>query len=227
MPGVSQTTSALVALISEGFEDAHYFIGHDDQHKHNQDDFNCIIKDRLSPKGGHNHNLDIPTWLLQTLAAPVYALAALWDSLTSGLNKEGKPVLSFKQAWDKQHGLEQPQAPASTISGMEYSYPDAQWTFEQTVFLIEKQSKHLAQANVNQTLAQEKISQLDALKSKVRTDGIKALKLRTDGINALDEHLEHEQKNPVYNKHRLFALTETTETKQFIDDLPYRVGLGG
>ncbi|MFT4058848.1 MAG: hypothetical protein QM652_04785, partial [Legionella sp.] len=45
MPGLSQITAALIALISEGFEDAHYFMGHShhhddhaEKHHHHHDD---------------------------------------------------------------------------------------------------------------------------------------------------------------------------------------------
>ena len=73
----------------------------------------------------------------------------------------------------------------------------------------------MAQARLNTPLAQEKITQLNALKTKVRTQGIRVL----------EKNLVQEKTNPVYNKHRLFALEQTTETQEFIQDLPYRVGL--
>ena len=106
MPGVPQIVSVLVGIICEGFEDAHYFVGgsddQDNENHHtmeshhetmidNQDhnEFQSLLKDRLSPAEDHEHSVDIPTWILRTIASPVYALAALWDSSFSQLNHSG------------------------------------------------------------------------------------------------------------------------------------------
>jgi hypothetical protein len=211
MPGVPQIVSALIAIICEGFEDAHYFVSH--QHKDN--DFACILKDRLTSASGHNHSEDIPTWLLHIIASPVYALAALWDSSASQLNPKKtrtnreKVPLSFAQAWDKQYGVKpQGTAPAGYI-------PADEWQNERVEFLIEEQIERLTQVNVNSTLAQEKITHLKTLKTTVRDQG----------LESLENNLDQEKTNPVYNKHRLFAIDKQTETQQFIEELPYRMGL--
>ena len=118
MPGVPQILSAIIAIISEGFEDAHYFIGHshgDDHHHHH--DTQTLLKEHLGASHGHNHSLDIPTWILTTLATPIYFLSAVWDHMSSQLNDSGietaetqehqpkePKVLSFNEAWNKQTG---------------------------------------------------------------------------------------------------------------------------
>ncbi len=229
MPGVPQIVAALVAIISEGFEDAHYFIGHEHQeqcahqnipgHIH-QADFNKLLKEHLESGSEHSHSLDIPTWLLQTLASPVYALAAAWDSLASKLNsnnnKENVPkekrALIFSQAWDKQRGVAKEE---EVNISPKAKRPSWAWQVEHTVVLIDKQSEQLAQASVNQELAQEKIAGLQALKTKVRQEDPQLLRTT----------LKQEKKNEVYNKHRLFALEKQTNTQEFIEELPERVGV--
>jgi hypothetical protein len=68
MPGVPAILSALLGIVSEGFEDAHYFfdldyffdLGGDDHHHH-----------------GHEHS-DLPNQVLSLLFSPIFALAASW-----------------------------------------------------------------------------------------------------------------------------------------------------
>lgn len=227
MPGVPQIVAALVAIISEGFEDAHYFIGGDstDQCTHqnipghvHQSDFKKQLKEHIESGSDHEHSLDLPTWFLQTLTSPVYALAAVWDSFASKLNRTinkdelaTKRTLNFTAAWNKQRGI--PQEEDVTLSPTS-KRPSWAWQVEHTVTLIEKQSEKLAQASVNQELAQEKIANLQALKTKVLQDP-----------QLLGKTLKQEKKNAVYNKHRLFAIEEQTSSQEFIEELPERVGI--
>ncbi len=59
MPGVPATLSALLGIVSEGFEDAHYFFDLDGEGH------------------GHEHS-DLPNQVLQLLFSPLFALAASW-----------------------------------------------------------------------------------------------------------------------------------------------------
>jgi hypothetical protein len=245
MPGVSQILSALIAIISEGFEDAHYFVGHNHDHEeeyehtHNHDhdhahphhhDLQTLLKERLDVTAGHNHNMDIPTWILKTIAIPLYALAALWDSSASKINHiheshginhahqhdhHHAQVLSLSKAWNKQRGIAEekkvelcPNAPR----------PSPEWQVEHTLAQIEKyQTKHLKTATFGRQLAGEKIVALDRLKNKVRA---------TQPGNDLRELLKNEQNEPAYNLHRMFAPEgEKTNTQEFIEQLPARVNL--
>ncbi len=56
VPGVSQRFSALLGIISEGFEDAHYFIG--DDHHHENHGSEHIAEDPQEPLLHHCHEHD-------------------------------------------------------------------------------------------------------------------------------------------------------------------------
>lgn len=250
MPGVPQILAALVAMISEGFEDAHYFVGHshdehdhahkehdhhsehhkhehNEEHQHQHQDIKGLLKERLESGAGHNHSLDIPSWLLKMAATPLYALAALWDGAASKLNKTShhheheaeqhhvhhhKPVLSFSEAWDKQIGnaKEEEVNPCSAAACPSYA-----WQQEHTLSLIDHKATQLAEATFGKPLATDKIRGLRALQSKVRA---------TSSGHDLGEVLNEAAKNTDYNKHRMFALAgEKTSTQEFIEELPERV----
>ena len=94
MPGVPEILSAIIAIISEGFEDAHYFLGHnhaDEDHNHHHG-VETLLEEHLDNAHGHNHNLDIPSLILTWLATPLYFLAAAWDYLFSQLNEADSTV---------------------------------------------------------------------------------------------------------------------------------------
>lgn len=175
MPGVPQILSALVAIISEGFEDAHYFIGHthedelDEEHGHqDHHQFEKLLKERLDPDSDQDHNMDIPTWILKTIASPIYGLAALWDCSASKLNPSQenhsknlpsgkKPhVLSLGEAWNKQWGV-------AKEFNVEFSThakrPSQEWQVEHAVAQIDKfQRKHLKDIVIGRELADKKSS---------------------------------------------------------------------
>lgn len=222
MPGVPQIVAMLIAIISEGFEDAHYFIGQghsEEEHSHEGHEHRTnqeLIEEHLNEDGGHSHNMDIPTWLLLTVASPVYALAALWDSAASQLNsandQEKPQPLSFTQAWNKQRGILEEQ---DVVLDPAAKHPSAEWQVEHTVARIEKQERKLSNVFVGREVAEEKITALNKLKKEVRTPE----KGRT-----LAETLHEATKNPVYNKHRMFAPADTnTDTQDFIENLAPRV----
>lgn len=231
MPGVPQIVSMLIAIISEGFEDAHYFIGgdsHDEEEGHDHQDFDNLLKERLSEHAGHDHDTDIPTWLLQTVASPIYALAALWDSTFSTLNKlstinsaneqqQKQPqVISFKEAWDKQRGVAKKQ---HVELAPDAKRPSEQWQQVHAIAQITKfENKHLKNVRVGRDLADAKIIELKHLKEQIRNP---------KPADSLAETLKQARNQPVYNQHRLFAASkdEKTTTQEFIDELPQRVNI--
>ncbi|APF07829.1 T4SS effector ferrous iron transporter IroT/MavN [Legionella pneumophila] len=234
MPGVPQILSALVAIISEGFEDAHYFIGHthedelDEEHGHqDHHQFEKLLKERLDPDSDQDHNMDIPTWILKTIASPIYGLAALWDCSASKLNPSQenhsknlpsgkKPhVLSLGEAWNKQWGV-------AKEFNVEFSThakrPSQEWQVEHAVAQIDKfQRKHLKDIVIGRELADKKIIALNHLKEKIR---------HPEKGETLSETLEQAKKQSDYNQHRLFSQKgEKTRTQIFIEELPERVNL--
>lgn len=234
MPGVPQILSALVAIISEGFEDAHYFIGHsheeehDEEYEHhNRQRFEKLLKDRLDPESGHDHNMDIPTWILKTVASPLYGLAALWDFSASKLNLSEEnhtrnlpsakipPTLSLREAWNKQWGVAK-EFDVKLNANAER--PSQEWQVEHAVARIEKfQRKHLKDIVIGRELADKKIVALNQLKEKIR---------HPEKGETLSDTLEQAKKQSDYNQHRLFSQKgEKTRTQIFIEELPERVNL--
>lgn len=231
MPGVPQIVSMLVAIISEGFEDAHYFIGgdsHDEEEGHDHQDFNSLRKERLSENSGHDHDTDIPTWLLQTVASPIYALAALWDSSFSALNQTSKTnsaneqqkkqpqVISLKEAWDKQRGVAKKQ---HVELDPDAKRPSEKWQQVHAIAQITKfENKHLKNVTIGRDLADVKIIELEHLKEQIR---------HLKQGDSLAETLEQAKYQPAYNQHRLFAAAkdEKTTTQEFIEELPQRINV--
>lgn len=228
MPGVPQIVSALIAIISEGFEDAGYFIGrveNQEHHPENVGDYNVehqhgfkeTLEEHLVSDSEHHHSTDIPTWILKKIASPLYALAATWDHLFSKLNVNRTPmhekrVLSFTQAWKKQQGAEE-RAALNHSSSTEK--PSQAWQLEHTRFLIEKQTNQLASASLNKEPAQAKRAALAALKTKISTQE----------PHLWEQTLKEEISNPIYNKHRLFSLGKQTNTQNFVEALSIQVGV--
>lgn len=242
MPGVPQIVSALVAIITEGFEDAHYFMGHDHDHPH-QCDTKTLLQERLDADHGHNHDLDIPTLALKTLASPIYLLAATWDYLMSQVNPKKQPlhhddhhdllsdhspeheheheheqaqpfVLSFKKAWNKHWGT--PEEKNITIKASA-KRPSEAWQKEQVLSAIAHyKEKHLSKVFFGQELAHKKHSALSELQSDIQ---------KTQTSEALKTILQQTQKNEIWGKHRLFSTQRPTITQAFIEELPHRVNL--
>ena len=98
--GISQETSAGLGFFSELFEDWHYFAPHSHTHGHTIQD---LLKTRFRQECGHNHDLDIPTRLLQIPFYPLNYIAAAWDNYASYL---GPVPIDFNEAWAKQMGKE-------------------------------------------------------------------------------------------------------------------------
>ncbi|STY28023.1 Uncharacterised protein [Legionella wadsworthii] len=215
MPGVPQILSALVAIVSEGFEDAHYFVGSSTKEK-------SILEERLGGGEAHDEGKDIPTRILQFFSSPLYFLAAGWDWMMSQRNfasvgdlNNNRKVLTFRQAWNKQLGIEEE---IDVTLDQKAERPSKEWQIEHTVSLIDKyQKKHLNAVWFGEEVAEDKIQQLNVLKSRV--------KATANNDSSLNEILAEEKNNGAYNRHRLFALQEDekTGTQEFIEALPQRI----
>ncbi|MCE0722258.1 MULTISPECIES: hypothetical protein [Legionella] len=213
MPGVPQIIAALVAIISEGFEDAHYFIGSSSKTK-------TLLEERLGSE--EEHNEDIPSQLLKWIASPLYFLAAAWDCLASKKNSvPGDETtvqprkLSLKQAWNKQLSIPEEEEVALAKDAI---HPSKAWNVEHAVSLIEKyERKHLDAVWFGEEIADAKKVELKQLKTKVRET--------IPNDSSVNDVLTEARNNAVYNRHRLFAMhdDEPTTTQEFIEALPERV----
>ena len=79
VPGISKNLSALLGIVSEFFEDWHYFFS---IHSH---DTIVLLNERLG--AGHHHGLDLPSRLVILLVSPIYFLANLWHIGFSQFNQ--------------------------------------------------------------------------------------------------------------------------------------------
>ena len=214
MPGVSQFFSALLGIISEGFEDYHYFFGHDHDHEkqhhhghcHNHEHSMSLIKERLGNGHGHHHDLDLPTRVLKFVFSPIYFLAAGWDYAMSK-----KESLTFRDSWNKQQGI--PKEKSVTIKP-EAQRPSADWKREHAIYRIERfKEKHLQHVSAGCAIAEEKINALTQLQQTIRTE-------------SMQNQLEQAKNNPIYHAHRFFDSGKTA-TVAFIEELPQRINLRG
>ena len=74
MPGVSKTCSTLIGLISELFEDAHYFFST----RNPRHDSLSLLKQVVDPDP--EHEPDLPSQIVLALASPLIALEKRWDA---------------------------------------------------------------------------------------------------------------------------------------------------
>lgn len=215
MPGLPEIIAALIAITSEGFEDAHYFIDHDPFTENEQAiprDLPAMLNERLNPEQSHSHEVDLPTRILKTVTIPIYVLAALWDYYSSlkNTNDDQRVALSFKMAWNKQRGIVEGQ---EVHTQQDAKQPSTQWKQEHALSVIDKhKKKQLQGALFGREVAQEKIAQLDKLKHEI------------ENSSDMTDTLTMASDNPSYNRHRLFNLqSEKTSTQVFVEELPERV----
>ncbi len=81
VPGVSKFFSALLGIVSEFFEDLHYFV--EVPHAH---DRKTLLKERLSSGAGHTHQEDLPKRLLLLITYPLRLLSDAWHALFEPFN---------------------------------------------------------------------------------------------------------------------------------------------
>ncbi len=214
MPGVPEIVSALLGIVSEGFEDFHYFVGHGHggcEH-HHEISLKLFIKKRLSLDHSHNHDADLPTRILLLIFSPIYRLAALWDW---GFSRE--PV-TFERALDKQYGVS-PKEQEESVDLSQQPQPSAKWQVEHAVYRIERhKEKQLSGVLINKGLAHKKKEALTVLQDKL-LDSINTADSASVQNCIMSESLE------LYNQHRFFCSVDRSETNtsQFLNELPARV----
>ncbi len=210
MPGIPEIASALLGIISEGFEDMHYFFGHSHEgHTHSTRD---LIKERLEESHGHDHSSDLPTKLVKFLFAPLYLLATLWDWGASRWATE-RPNLSFKGAWTKQTGKAKEAQEYAPLQ--EVAQPSDAWEADKIVFYIEEYlRKRFPRASQH-----EKKDALIEFAKKIQSETPNPAKLAT-----CIQKEAHDNK-AIYNKHRYFAWSKNTRTQDFLEkELVSKVG---
>ncbi|KTC65696.1 Uncharacterised protein (plasmid) [Legionella adelaidensis] len=227
VPGISQILSALLGIISEGFEDAHYFYnsshhhkshsdneahahchhhdheGHDHDHTHESEEAHMadMLKERLAPGHSHNHDLDLPTKLLKFVFAPIYYLAAGWDYWASGRK------MSFTHAVQKQKGeIEEDIAPPDHLEK-----PSIDWQKQHISFRIDRFKEKHHPSFIGSDATEEKRNSLALLKSAIMSAEDPITRLQNEKLSR-------------YAKHRMFFSSGETRTQQFVRELREQVG---
>lgn len=141
MPGVPAIISALFGMISEGFEDFHYFF---DINKL-LNDINKLLNNHSGNDGGHAHHHHehsaIPTKVLEMLFSPLFALSALWH--WGFQSKNQSPQKTFGDCYRLQTGKveECGDNPFANIETTE----DYEWIKEETYYMLGEHLNELEQ----------------------------------------------------------------------------------
>ena len=221
LPGLSEIVSALLGIISEAFQDAHYFVDHDDEnchsHKEGQSHTEAMLEERLGSKHGHNHNTDLPTIILKVIFSPLYFLAGAWAAGFSKLNgqtaEDTREVLSLDDAVKHQLGFKKP---ATITLDATANQTSSDWKVEQAIYRIERhKQKQLDSVTYEPELAAEKAAKLTTLQNNLRANS---------KIVTTKDQILNEIADPVYNRHRFYD-NGKTKTLQFLEDLPERIGV--
>lgn len=80
IPGVSEKVSAGMSMVSEGFEDFHYFVKGESEDDHH----------------AHDHAQDLPSKIIKLVLSPLYILSVCWHYTGSQFTQQ--PV-NFSEAW--------------------------------------------------------------------------------------------------------------------------------
>lgn len=210
VPGVPDILSFFLGLISEGFVDWPYFLGHSEaehNHDHDHHDTQALINERFNKHHGHDHSNDIPTILLKALFSPIYFLAAGWDYLGSNILAHPCKPLDFTQAWHKQMG--QPlHAPMEESPKLEM--PSEDCLAQLAIHKIERyKSKHFQMTIADKGLAKQKMTALSALQQRLRDP---------ESDQKPSDLIKEQAGNEVYDRHRFFSKGHTS-TREFLEEL--------
>lgn len=96
LPGIPEILSALFGIISEFFEDWHYFFSF--KHAHH-DDIQSLYDEYHEKEGGHDHTDDLPTRILRQLFYPIIYMAAWWDNVFSNAREDLPPLRKYASHW--------------------------------------------------------------------------------------------------------------------------------
>lgn len=206
VPGIPEILSALLGIISEGFEDAHYFVDHEHAHEHAHDT-KSIMQERLTDGHGHNHDLDLPTRILKGIFYPLYCAAALWDSLMSKPKADGNPSLCYEHALEKQMGIAPEKSfklPKDALS------PSVDWQNQHIIHLIERQKEKLTGSG----LAEKKRNKLTQLRDEI---------VDLNDNAAIRKRIKTEKRDVIYKTHRItpdfLNRGQKTNTRVFLSQL--------
>jgi hypothetical protein len=157
MPGMPAIASALLGIVSEGFEDAHYFFDlktlFNENHGHDHDD----------EEHGHEHS-DLPNRILQILFSPLFFLASVWHYFAQARPK----TKSFTECYDLMQGKTEHHEHHHESPALSDSYRQAQ-----AIIMVQEQVERLQQASFSLELTEAKIKILKGLITLLSQDTLR------------------------------------------------------
>lgn len=203
MPGVSPIASAILGMVSEGFEDTDYFfdlssLSSDHHHdEHTEDD--------------HVHS-DLPNLVLQICFMPIFLLAALWHKIDSDRSFKDCLMLMLGRNHEHHDGAQKTKPTPIPIS--------TAWIIEESCAKVEDEIERLSNVSYEKVIAGEKIEILQKINNKfsdIACNTFKNQKTKTEitsTLNSIDitfnEYLFWQNKSP------------TTTAQSMLEVLPDR-----
>lgn len=199
MPGIPAIVSALLGIVSEGFEDAHYFFDlkalNESHHHEEHDEEHC-----------HEHS-DLPNQILQLTFSPLFSLAALWHY--GFQNKISNPktlkecfyLMCGKEPHEHEHCHEH------TSSELSQS-----WYVEESMMIVHEQIERLKTCSHNPELIRDKLNVLESIETQCKSQ---------EKISP--EALKITLTTSCLNKHRygFFNAQEPTETARAVQEVAH------
>lgn len=207
VPGIPQIVTASLGILSEFFEDAHYFLGGEHKHPKKDASLDALLDFRFGAEASHNHEDDIPSKIIKCIFLPLYCLAAGWDSWASTGNKKvAKREFTFDKAFDKFWGVHHHHHSKNAPAGGPQEV--SQWEIDKEVTAIETKKEKLNKAFFDKPLARIKVQHLTQL--QIDLDDSK----NNAGLRGvLENDAQNNQVAYNTNRFRLFSRT-TTDTEK-------------
>ena len=153
--------------------------------------------------------------MLKFVFTPLYLMAAIWDWRFSR-NNTNMPVLSFKDAWEKQTGVQKEVTITMPADVLE---PSANWQQIHSIYRIQR-FKEKCDVTPHESEA------LSALQTELCSIDPLTKELNHNIIAAIIKKSETSKQDPTFNQHRFFNPGQP-KISDFLDhELPERIRLG-
>jgi len=229
MPGIPQILSTVIAIISEAFEDAHYFKGHDKNTRQelNLDELSVpktltfwqALKKQLGIQKEYDQQIiqDTKILLKKRLDPEEDSHNHNLDIPTLIVKILASPLYMLAAGWDFFFSKRNQESELCHDAPLSSNVcPSTKWQIEHAVSLIEKyEEQHFKGVVIEAKLVVAKKEGLKQLKNELRNP-------KNDPVAML----ANAKNQAVFNQHRLFTPgNEKTSTQIFIEELPERVNL--
>lgn len=196
MPGVSPIASALLGMISEGFEDTDYFFdlssltsNHHHEDEHSEDD--------------HVHS-DLPNLLLQIIFSPLFLLAAAWHWKDS--EHSYKDCLMLMLGRNHEHHHDTQEKKSTSISPA--------WAIEESCTKVDDEIQRLSNVSFGILVASQKIEHLNKI-----SEQFSKMAEANDNIDVAKQQLQHLIKAPIFNCHRFWQSEKLTSSQESMQEI--------